>query len=77
MPFFQISLKNSELKTTHNTFQDCRMQSSDHLHKGSTEQRNLDLKECKELKKSYLPFSDLSFRLVISFTGLNTSPAIL
>ena len=22
--FFQISLKNSELKTTHNTFQDCR-----------------------------------------------------
>ena len=25
VPFFQISLKNSELKTTHNTFQDCRM----------------------------------------------------
>ena len=23
--FFQISLKNSELKTTHNTFRDCRM----------------------------------------------------
>ena len=23
MPFFQISLKNSELKTTHNTFRDC------------------------------------------------------
>ena len=23
--FFQISRKNSELKTTHNTFQDCRM----------------------------------------------------
>ena len=22
---FQISLKNSELKTTHNTFQDCRV----------------------------------------------------
>ena len=25
VPFFQISLKNSELKTTHNTFQDCHM----------------------------------------------------
>ena len=24
VPFFQISLKNSELKTTHNTFRDCR-----------------------------------------------------
>ena len=23
--FFQISLKNSELKTTHNAFQDCRV----------------------------------------------------
>ena len=23
--FFQISLKNSELKTTHNTFRDCRV----------------------------------------------------
>jgi len=51
MPFFQISLKNSEFKTTHNTFQDCRMQSSDPLHKGWTEQRNLELKECIELKK--------------------------
>ena len=25
VPFFQISLKNSKLKTTHNTFRDCRM----------------------------------------------------
>ena len=25
VPFFQISLKNSELKTTHNTFRNCRM----------------------------------------------------
>ena len=25
MPFFQISLKNGELKTTHNTFRDCRV----------------------------------------------------
>ena len=25
VPFFQISLKNSELKTTHNTFRDCRV----------------------------------------------------
>ena len=25
LPFFQISLKNSELKTTHNTFRDCRV----------------------------------------------------
>ena len=25
MPFFQISLKNSELKTTQNTFRDCRV----------------------------------------------------
>ena len=25
MPFFQISLKNSELKTTHNAFRDCRL----------------------------------------------------
>ena len=25
VPLFQISLKNSELKTTHNTFQDCRV----------------------------------------------------
>ena len=25
VPFFQISLKNSELKTTHNTFLDCRV----------------------------------------------------
>ena len=25
MPFFQISLKKSELKTTHNTFRDCRV----------------------------------------------------
>ena len=25
MPFFQISLKNSELKTTHDTFRDCRV----------------------------------------------------
>ena len=25
LPFFEISLKNSELKTTHNTFRDCRM----------------------------------------------------
>ena len=24
-PFLQISLKNSELKTNHNTFRDCRM----------------------------------------------------
>ena len=24
VPFFQVSLKNSELKTTHNTFRDCR-----------------------------------------------------
>ena len=51
MPFFQNSLKNSELKTTHNTFQDCCKQSSDHLHKGWTEQRNFNLKECMELKK--------------------------
>ena len=25
LPFFQISLKNSGLKTTHNTFRDCRV----------------------------------------------------
>ena len=25
VPSFQISLKNSELKTTHNTFRDCRV----------------------------------------------------
>ena len=25
LPFSQISLKNSELKTTHNTFRDCRV----------------------------------------------------
>ena len=25
VPFFQISLKNSELKTIHNTFRDCRV----------------------------------------------------
>ena len=25
VPFFEISLKNSELKTTHNTFRDCHM----------------------------------------------------
>ena len=25
VPFFQISLKNSELKNTHNTFRDCRV----------------------------------------------------
>ena len=25
VPFFQISVKNSELKTTHNTFRDCRV----------------------------------------------------
>ena len=25
VPFFEISLKNSELKTTHNTFRDCRV----------------------------------------------------
>ena len=25
VPFFQISLKKSELKTTHNTFRDCRV----------------------------------------------------
>ena len=25
VPFFQISLKNSELKTTHSTFRDCRV----------------------------------------------------
>ena len=25
VPFLQISLKNSELKATHNTFQDCRV----------------------------------------------------
>ena len=25
VPFFQISLKNSELKTAHNTFRDCRV----------------------------------------------------
>ena len=25
MPFFQISLNNSELKTTQNTFRDCRV----------------------------------------------------
>ena len=56
VPFFQISLKNSALKTTHNTFQDCHMQSSDHLHKDWTEQRNLDITECIELKKKLLAF---------------------
>ena len=25
VPFFQIYLKNSQLKTTHNTFRDCRV----------------------------------------------------
>ena len=25
VPFFQISLKNRELKTTHSTFRDCRV----------------------------------------------------
>ena len=29
--FFQISLKNSELKTTHNAFQDCRVHFFDNL----------------------------------------------
>ena len=27
VPFFQISLKNSKLKTTHNTYRDCRVPS--------------------------------------------------
>ena len=31
MRFFQIFLKKSELKTTHNTFRDCRVQFSDNL----------------------------------------------
>ena len=31
MPFFQISLKKSELKTTHNTFRDCRVHFCDNL----------------------------------------------
>ena len=31
VPFFQISLKNSELKTTHNTFRDCGVHFSDNL----------------------------------------------
>ena len=31
VPFFQISLKNSALKTTHNTFRDCRVHFSDNL----------------------------------------------
>ena len=30
MPFFQISIKNSELKTTHNTFRDCRVRDWPH-----------------------------------------------
>ena len=33
--FFQISLKNSELKTTHNTFRDCRVRFSDNLSRNS------------------------------------------
>ena len=35
VPFFQISLKNSELKTTHNTFRDCRVHFSDNLFRHS------------------------------------------
>ena len=35
VPFFQISLKNSELKTTHNTFRDCGMHFSDKLSRNS------------------------------------------
>ena len=31
MRFFQISLKKSELKTTHNTFRDCRVHFFDNL----------------------------------------------
>ena len=33
--FFQISLKNSELKTTHNAFRDCRVHFSDNLSRNS------------------------------------------
>ena len=35
VPFFQISLKNSELKTTHNTFRDCGVHFSDNLSRNS------------------------------------------
>ena len=35
VPFFQISLKNSELKTTHNTFRDCGVHFSENLSRNS------------------------------------------
>ena len=35
MPFYQICLKNSELKTTHNTFRDCRVHFSNNLSRNS------------------------------------------
>ena len=35
VPFFQISLRNGELKTTHNTFRDCRCTFSDNLSRNS------------------------------------------
>ena len=35
LPFFQISLKKSELKTTDNTFWDCRVHFSDNLSRNS------------------------------------------
>ena len=33
--FFEISLKNSDLKTTHNTLRDCRVHFSDNLSRNS------------------------------------------
>ena len=42
MSFFQISLKNSELKTTHNTFRDCAL-FSDNLSRNSCGQFQLFL----------------------------------
>ena len=39
LPFFQISLKNSELETTHNTFRDCRVHIfSDNISRNSCKQ---------------------------------------
>ena len=42
VPFFQISLNNSELKTTHNAFWDCPVYFSDNLSRNSSVGSNVD-----------------------------------
>ena len=42
MQFFQISLKNGELKTTHNTLQDYRVHFSDNVSQNSCININID-----------------------------------